>query len=100
MKNKEYVVEWLRRSESNLERARVGRVKEGILYEDLCFDCQQSVEKAIKALLISIDKEFPLIHSIARLLELVSEAGIGITDEIRKATMAIPRLGEVLRRPV
>ena len=68
MKNNEFVRDWLKRARSNLERARVGKIKDEILYEDLCFDCQQSAEKAIKALLISINKEFPPTHSIARLL--------------------------------
>ena len=85
MKNKEFVVEWLKRAKSNLERARCGKIKDEILYEDLCFDCQQAVEKTIKALLISIDKEFPPIHSIARLLEIVSETEIKIPAEIQEA---------------
>ena len=85
MKNKEFVMEWLRRAKSNLARARCGKIKDEILYEDLCFDCQQAVEKAIKALLISIDKEFPPIHSIARLLEIVSETEIKIPAEIQEA---------------
>lgn len=85
MKNKIFVIEWLRRAESNLERAKIGRIKEEILYEDLCFDCQQSAEKAIKALLISIDEEFPPVHSIARLLEIALDAGIEIPKEIMKA---------------
>ncbi len=85
MKNKEFVTEWLRRARSNLERAKAGKIRDEILYEDLCFDCQQSVEKAIKALLISIDKEFPPIHSIARLLEIASEVSIEIPEEVQKA---------------
>ena len=85
MKNKEFVIEWFKRAKSNLERAKLGKTSEDILYEDLCFDCQQTVEKAIKALLISLDKEYLPIHSIARLLELVSEAGIEIPEEIKKA---------------
>jgi len=59
MKNKEFVLEWLMRARSILERARVGRISEEIVYEDLCFDCQQTAEKALKALLIGLDKEFP-----------------------------------------
>ena len=85
MENKEFVMEWLGRAKSNLERAKLGRASEGILYEDICFDCQQAAEKAIKALLISIDKKFPWEHSIPRLLELVSEAGIEIPGEIENA---------------
>ena len=50
MKNNEFARDWLRRAKSNLERARVGKIKDEILYEDLCFDCQQSAEKALKAL--------------------------------------------------
>ena len=85
MKNNEFARDWLRRAKSNLERARVGKIKDEILYEDLCFDCQQSAEKALKALLISIDKEFPPTHSIARLLEIASETKTEIPAEIRKA---------------
>ena len=85
MKNNKFVEDWLKRAKSNLERARVGKVKDEILYEDLCFDCQQSVEKAIKTLLISINKEFPPTHSIARLLEIVSETKTEIPEEIQKA---------------
>lgn len=85
MKNKEFVMEWLRRAKSNLEIARIGKINDDILYEDLCFDCQQSVEKAIKALLISVDKKFPPVHSIARLLELVSETKIEIPREVHRA---------------
>ncbi|MBU1261642.1 HEPN domain-containing protein [bacterium] len=85
MKNKEFVIEWLKRARSNLERAQAGKISEGILYEDLCFDCQQSAEKAIKALLISLDKKFPPIHSMARLLELVSEVSTTIPEEVKMA---------------
>jgi HEPN domain-containing protein len=42
---------WLRRAESNLRIARVGR-EEGVFLEDLCFEAQQVAEKALKALLI------------------------------------------------
>ncbi len=85
MKNRKYTFEWLKRSESKLVRARLGKIREEILYEDLCFDCQQSVEKVLKALLINMDKQFPPIHSIARLLELITEEGIEIPEAIKKA---------------
>lgn len=35
MKNQSLADEWLKRARSNLERARAGKVSEGILYEDL-----------------------------------------------------------------
>ena len=51
MKNADLAIEWLNRALSNLERANLGKQNESIYYEDLCFDCQQSVEKSFKALL-------------------------------------------------
>ena len=75
--------EWLKRARSNLEKARVGKVSDGILYEDLCFDCQQAVEKSLKALLVYLNIIFPFTHSIARLLELIEESGINVPELIK-----------------
>jgi HEPN domain-containing protein len=47
MKNRHGVEEWLRRARSNIARAKIGRISEDVLYEDLCFDCQQAVEKSL-----------------------------------------------------
>jgi len=87
MKNEDYVSERLRRARSNLERAKVGKVNDAIMYEDLCFDCQQAAEKAIKALLISLNKKFPPIHSIAGLLEIVADARINVPRSIQEAVI-------------
>ena len=45
MKNLDKAHEWLRRAKSNMARAKAGRVAPDILYEDLCYDAQQAVEK-------------------------------------------------------
>jgi len=37
---------WMQRSQSSLKIARIGNI-DGICYEDLCFQAQQSVEKAL-----------------------------------------------------
>ena len=58
---------WLKRAESNLLLAKSGHIK-GVVYEDLCFEAQQSAEKALKALLIYFGDRFPKIHSFAILL--------------------------------
>jgi len=42
---------WLRRAESNLHIAHLGKAQ-GVFLEDLCFEAQQAAEKAMKALLI------------------------------------------------
>ncbi len=87
MKNQELVNEWLKRAKSNLERAKAGKTSEDILDEDLCFDAQQYVEKALKALPVSLDVEFPWKHDIDALLDLVSKAGIEIPDEVKRAVI-------------
>jgi HEPN domain-containing protein len=82
MKNESLVRIWLKRAKSNLQIAKAGKGFEDILYEDLCFDCEQAVEKALKALLVSIDVSFPRTHSISHLIELIEEHNIKVPDEI------------------
>ena len=64
MKNREIILNWLKRARSNLERAKMGKVTQGILYEDLCFDAQQAVEKSSKAILVKLNQPSPKTHSI------------------------------------
>ena len=98
MKNEDIISEWLKRARSNLERARAEKTSDEILYEDLCFDAQQAVEKSLKALLVRLDKPFPKTHSIGMLLKLIEETGVEIpmisTDlkfsRIMLWTLAIP----------
>lgn len=52
MIDKELADEWMNRAFSNITRAKAGRQSKSVYYEDLCYDCQQAVEKALKSLLI------------------------------------------------
>lgn len=74
---------WLLRARSNLARARAGRVTPDILYEDLCFDAQQAVEKSLKALLISRGVDFPRTHAISDLLSLLESRAVSVPDKLR-----------------
>jgi HEPN domain-containing protein len=85
MRDKALVDEWLKRAHSNLERAKAGKISDEILFEDLCFDCQQAVEKSIKALLVYLDIEFEKIHSIAKLLKQIEGSGITIPEGIKES---------------
>ena len=85
MKNKDIISEWLKRARSNLERSRAEKISDEILYEDLCFDAQQAVEKSLKALLVRLDKPFPKTHSIGMLLKLIEETGVEIPDDINRS---------------
>jgi HEPN domain-containing protein len=83
MRNRPDVEEWMRRARSNIARAKIGKVSEDMLYEDLCFDCQQAVEKSLKGLLICIGTDFPWTHSIARLVELIEETGLDVPEYVK-----------------
>lgn len=75
--------EWMNRARSNLVRAR-SRMP-GIYLEDLCFDAQQAAAKAIKAVMIARDIEFPYVHDLDRLLTLLEPTGQPVPDEIHRA---------------
>ncbi len=77
-------LEWLRRAESNLIRAKQPR-PEGVLWEALCFDAQQAAEKAIKGLLIFYGIPFRFVHDIAELLTRLERGGIALPEEVRLA---------------
>jgi len=73
MRKTENALIWLKRAESNLARAAIGKSDEKILFEDLCFDCQQAVEKSLKALLVLYNQESIITHSISILLSNIQE---------------------------
>ncbi len=76
--------EWLRRAKSNLIRAQQPR-PEGVCREDLCFDAQQAVEKALKALLVYYHIPFRFVHDIAELLTLLEQSNINLPEDVRLA---------------
>lgn len=77
--------EWIRRARSNLARARKHPGDPDVLYEDLCFDAQQAVEKALKAVLVARQVEFPKTHSIGELMVLLDASGQGVPPDLREA---------------
>lgn len=80
--------EWLNRARSNLAMAK-NRVA-GAYLEDLCFEAQQAAEKAIKAVLIKKNIEFPYVHDLGRLLELLKQAGEKISPNLARAGELTP----------
>ena len=86
MKNRTLVEQWLSRALSNLDRARAGKIRDTILFEDLCFDCQQAAEKSLKALLVASDLASPHTHIIAQLLESLEQSGLEIPGDVKAAS--------------
>ncbi len=79
---------WLNRARSNLARAVLGKQVEDILFEDLCFDAQQSVEKALKGLMEFLSIESPRTHSIAYLLTVIEESGkVQVPEDLKDAVV-------------
>ena len=85
MKNLDKANEWLQRAKSNMARAKAGRVSPEILYEDLCYDAQQAVEKAFKSVCIIHEIVFPKTHDIAYLIELLEKGGVEVPENLQNA---------------
>jgi len=75
--------EWLNRARSNLAQAKTQHPD--VYLEDLCFNAQQAVEKAIKALLLYRGLRFPYVHDLAQLLSLLEAAGEEIPPGVQEA---------------
>lgn len=76
-------IEWLNRARINLVRART--LIPNTYLEDACFDAQQAAEKAIKSVMILRGIDFPYIHQIDRLLDILEESGEPIPNAVRRA---------------
>ncbi|MFQ5806679.1 MAG: HEPN domain-containing protein [Phycisphaerae bacterium] len=81
---------WLARAQSCLKRARLGHGDPEIFLDDLCFDAQQAVEKALKALLIARGVRFPSTHIIADLVTLLKRAGNALPESAAGAVDLTP----------
>jgi len=85
MKNRSLAETWLVRARSNIARARQGKSAPDIMYEDLCFDCEQAAEKSLKGLLILKGIVPPQTHSLALLVEALEKNHANVTDEVKTA---------------
>jgi len=75
--------EWLNRARSNLIRSN--NLLPEVFLEDLCFDAQQAAEKAFKALLLQRSVDFPRIHDLAELVNILERSGEEIPPGVREA---------------
>lgn len=91
-------MEWLRRAKSSLALARANARIPDVCLEDLCFDAQQAVEKAVKALLVHRRVDFPYTHNLSRLLFLLEQTGMNVPDAI-KSVAALTRYATAMRYP-
>lgn len=94
---RELVAEWMHRARSDFELAQmIGEVK--IAPEILVYHAQQAAEKALKALLVKHQVDFPNTHSVGLLLELCKSAGLEGTETIGDA-VTLTRYAVATRYP-
>jgi HEPN domain-containing protein len=68
---KPQTVEWVEKAEGDWNAARqLKRVRKDTNYDSVCFHCQQSVEKYLKARLEEAGISFPRTHDLIKLLAL------------------------------
>ncbi len=82
--------EWLKHAISDIRFARLGKKEQDILPQQICFHAQQAVEKAIKAILLFCKIDFPLTHDIEELVDLLTNAGISLPQEVLEAGVLTP----------
>lgn len=78
--------DWLARAKSNLIRAQQPKPT-GVFWEDICFDAQQAVEKALKALLLHRNIPFRYVHHIGELLDTLTESQNDIPPEVMESVV-------------
>ncbi len=69
--------EWMNFARSDLAFARLHNI-EGLSFEGLCFHAQQATEKALKAVMIHREMDFPYTHQIKTLISLLSDGGVEV----------------------
>jgi HEPN domain-containing protein len=75
---------WIERAKSSLEISKIA-VNVNVYYEDLCYQSQQAVEKALKGLLIYYGVEPEFTHNIGILLNELEKV-IEIPENIKETT--------------
>jgi HEPN domain-containing protein len=82
--------EWLAHAESDLNLARLGKDRDDVLPEQVCFHAQQAAEKGLKAVLLHRKIEFPFIHDIEALLEIMTQSGLVMPPDVTDAGALTP----------
>lgn len=75
MKNnkKNLADEWFHIGEEEFKFAKAGFEELHAFYPQICFQCQQAVEKHLKGFLVYHKKTFPKIHDLVSLLQLCAK---------------------------
>nr|CBH39681.1 conserved hypothetical protein, containing HEPN domain [uncultured archaeon] len=82
---KDLVSKWINKAEKDLLTAEREMSFENPITDTVCFHCQQTVEKYLKAFLVDHQVYFTKIHRIMDLLELCATIDSSFKDELEDA---------------
>jgi HEPN domain-containing protein len=89
---------WIRKAEDDLEGAIALTRRARPLNDLICFHCQQSAEKYLKALMIELGLSFPKTHRLEELLSLLLPQ-VRTLRPLRRALVALTRYAVDYRYP-
>jgi HEPN domain-containing protein len=76
---------WLAHARSDLACAGLLRAHSDILPEQSCFHTQQAVEKAVKAVLLARNVDFPYTHNLEELVNELTSRGLAVPIDLTSA---------------
>ncbi|MEA3476430.1 MAG: HEPN domain-containing protein [Candidatus Cloacimonadota bacterium] len=82
---KDLVNKWIKKAEKDLLTAERELSFEDPITDTICFHCQQSIEKYLKAFLVYHQIYFPKTHRIMDLIELCATKDPSFKDELQDA---------------
>jgi HEPN domain-containing protein len=86
----DFVQQWLKKAESDLDCARILLHAEVNDYFPCAFHCQQAVEKFVKAYLVRHQVEFRKTHDLDELLNLTDSVDPSLSREIGSCAWLTP----------
>jgi HEPN domain-containing protein len=87
MSNEKDFTKWLTFAQIDLRTAKIilKNSKGDEYYRNVCFFCQQSVEKALKGVILFLEIDFPHVHDIYVLFTVLESKGYFIKEGLKEA---------------
>ncbi len=89
---------WLTKAKGDLRMAKAAVEVEDPLWDQCCFHAQQAAEKALKALLVSMDQDVPRTHDLVFVVEKIAEL-LPEASELMEDAAAMSQYGVAPRYP-
>ena len=93
----EEVASWLAKADEDLGAAEVLLSCGKPLHATVCFHCQQAAEKALKALVVALERRPPRTHDLAALVQVAASVPLGVV--VTDATVLLNDFGVIPRYP-